>query len=351
MNAWNPPLFLRDDLGRLAASARPGADAASLSRGLLVGYGRCVVHDVPAQPPPALTPDAALVGATALTREVEQAAADIEASLARWHDAGSRAGSAAVVAGLLELRMDAWYGAEALERLAATAGGDQAGRLRAAVKPLDAAAHAYSAALEDNVDVLSTAAATPLLRNWRAMLPPRLDRYEPLPWWLDGTLEVAALKLAREFDSSPAGRGDRPDAAPMPRPPEDRAAALRDDPLRRASVALAAAGTGRGVTALHWTLPGTSLHATMYVPPTLAGVDHLTLELEDAAGGTAAIDAVGTLSLLNGIPVCWSLGGTADRPTVVATWPWTGAEQLSADGMMALVDAQSGLEWTAADPR
>ncbi|MFM8577874.1 MAG: hypothetical protein ACKOCN_03600, partial [Planctomycetaceae bacterium] len=235
MNAWNPPSFLGQEFEQLQAAF--SHDDAAAVRGLLVAYGKCIVHDGPIGEPAAISPATAISGAADLTREIEAATVGIGASVDRWRDADSQFESDAIVVGLLELRMDAWYAAEALERLAERAGVDDRAQLEAATTALDAAAHGYSVALEDNVDVLATGAGTPLLRNWRAMLPPRHD---PLPWWLDGTLEAATLELGREFDGSIGAWRPRHLVESIPITRAHEVARASDASLRRASAALAA---------------------------------------------------------------------------------------------------------------
>lgn len=345
MNAWKPPSSLGKELERLQAAAGSTINDKARARDLLVAYGRCVVHDVPVVRPAALTSDAAILGASDLTREIERATSDIGASMDRWRDADDQVEGDAIVAGLLKLRMDAWCGAEALERLAEEAGRDAGSRLRNAVKPLHEAARAYSQLLDDNVDILSTAVGTPLLREWRAMLP---ARHDPLPWWLDGTLEEAAIKLGREFDRSVDAwhRGKRPEIIPIAR--ERQVARVSDVALRRPAAALAASTSRPMVGGIEWTLPGTTLRATLYVPPNLKAGDVLSLALVDTGGGNAAFDAVGSVSFLNGQPLHWRLTGSAQRPEVTASWWWSGAEQLAEDGTLHLVDGATGTEWVAA---
>jgi hypothetical protein len=345
MTAWMPPSFFSDDLRQLqSATGAPPNDAAQ-ARSLLVAFGRCVVHDVPVDRPVGVSAEVAVLGAVAFTNELKQATSDGDASVRCWHDADSQFESDAVVAGLLELRMDAWYAAEALERLVEDSDSAAAVRLRTTLHSLDAAAHAYDVMLEENQDVLATSAGTPLLRNWRAMLP---ERHDPLPWWLDGTLEAAAMELHSEFEAA-AGvfrRRRRADVIPFDRSvPVARAS---DMALRRASAALAASASQNIVVGLEWTLPGTPLKATLYVPPTLKNDGVLWLTLVDAAGGNAAFESVGCISFLNGNPVHWRLTGSSQRPEVTASLYWSGASQLTNEGSLRLVDGMTGTEWVAA---
>lgn len=344
MNAWNPPSFLGQEFEQLRAAF--SHDDAVAARGLLVAYGKCIVHDAPVGEPAAISPATAISGAADLTREIEAATAGIGASVDRWRDADSQFESDAIVVGLLELRMDAWYAAEALERLAERADGDAGVRLETATTALDAAAHAYSVALEDNVDVLATVAGTPVLRNWRSMLP---ARHDPLPWWLDGTLEAAALELGREFDRSIGVWSPRESVAPIPITREHEVARASDASLRRASAALAAYAPNLTMNSIEWTLPGTPLRATLYhLTSGLKAGEPLLLELADTTGGDAAYDAVGSVSFLNGSPLHWRLTGSVDQPEVTASWAWGGEGQLSDARTLQLLDGGTGAEWTRA---
>ncbi len=345
MNAWNPPSFLGQEFEQLQAAFSHDDDAAA-ARGLLVAYGKCIVHDVPVGEPAAITPAAAMIGAADLTGEIKVATAGIGMAVDRWRDADSHFESDAIVIGFLELRMDAWYAAEALERLAERAEVDARMRLETATTALDAAAHAYSVALEDNVDVLATVAGTPVLRNWRAMLP---ARHDPLPWWLDGSLEAAALELGREFDRSIGVWRPRQPVAPIPITRAHEVTRASDASLRRASAALAAYAPSATMSSIEWTLPGTPLRATLYhLTSGLKAGEPLLLELADTTGGDAAFDAVGSVSFLNGSPLHWRLTGSADQPEVTASWAWGGEGQLSDARTLQLLDGGTGTEWVLA---
>lgn len=343
MNAWKPPQFIREEYEWLAEQPVAASDPAA-ARAVLVSYGRCVIHgleDVTA-PSPAVAGLGAETFSADLVTETEAVPDAIEA----WMQADDNAVAEDIVVGLLDLRMQAWATAEGLERIAKTAG-EAAAEILESVAAVDAAARNFDRKLEEHLDVLSTVVDTPLLKNWRAMLPPATG-YESLPWWLDGTLEREAIQGESEF-AAMAGLFNREKSAEVGRV-QPAAARHGDELLRNLTRALAAAPAADEVQALRWTLPGTPLRATLIIPPDCvsAGRDHLTLDLEDTTGGDAAFAAVGSLSLLNDIPVCWSLGGSSTQPDVRAAWPWTGdASGLAEDGALRLVDAATGTEWVA----
>lgn len=54
---------------------------------------------------------------------------------------------------------------------------------------------------DEQIRLLSVAAELPLLANWRKMLV--VPYSDPLPWWLDGTLEAIAAQTAREIIELP----------------------------------------------------------------------------------------------------------------------------------------------------
>lgn len=339
MNAWNPPSFFGEELTRLQAAAGSGIEDAAMARALLVAYGRCLVHDVPVGEPTVLTPDVAMLGAADITQEIEGETVGIGATVNRWRDADSQFESDAIIAGLLQLRMDAWYAAEALEQRADRLVFDLRARLEAATTSLDVAAHAYSQTLGENVDILSTAVGTPLLRNMRAMLP---ARHDPLPWWLDGTLEAAAIELGHEFDRSIGAWRPRQRSETIPIELRRDAMRASDTSLRRAAPSLAAHAPNQIMNSIEWMLPGTPLRATLYhVTSGLKAGQPLQVELQDTTGGDAAFDAVGSVSFLNGDPLHWRLVGSAERPVVAASW----GGELSEGRTLQLLDGATGAEW------
>lgn len=344
MNAWKPPQFIRDEYEWLAEQQVAAADPAA-ARAVLVGYGRCVIHGL-AEDVTAPSSTVAGLGVETFLAELATETEAVPDAIDAWMQADETAVAEDIVVGLLDLRMQCWAVAEGLERIAKTAG-EAVAEILQSVAAVDAATRNFDRKLEEHLDVLSTIVRTPLLKNWRAMLPPAAG-YEPLPWWLDGTLERAAIRGEAEFTAM-AGLFSRVRSAEL-RPAEPTASRHGDELLRNLTAALAAAPVPGEVQALRWTLPGTPLRATLVIPPDCieARRDYLGLDLEDTTGGDAAFAAVGSLSLLNDIPICWSLGGSSTQPDVRAAWPWTGdASGLAKDGALRLVDAATGTEWVA----
>lgn len=336
-----PPLFFREAFDRLLEELPAQRGLPPLAQALLVAHGRCIVHDVTPDTLPPLPLDVAVTGGKTLALEIEAAAADVPDAAARWDAADGGPEGDAIVAGLLEARMEAWYGAESLEAAERGAAPDESAVLASALERLDAAARAFDVGLEAHLDILSAVVGTPLLRNWRAMLP---DRHEWLPWWLDGTLEATALRLEQDLESAPRHRGRQ--RGPSPRPM--LANRCDDMPLRHAAAALAAEASGRGVRTIGWRSPDSTLRVTMYVPPRISAGDLLHAELMDGAGNDVPWRAVGTVFFLNGLPLHWRLGG-GTRAEVVASWSWQGQSQLADDRRLKLVEAATGLEWERID--
>lgn len=345
MTAWKAPQFILDEYEWLGEQRVAAADP-STARTVVVGFGRCVVHGLGDEvPQPSVA--VAVPGAETFLADLEREITAVPAAMTRWQDADDSDEAEDIVVGLLELRMECWYAAEGLERVAETAG-EAAAPLRELIVAIDTSTRKYDERLEENLDVLSTIVDTLLLKNWRAMLPPMVDAYEPLPWWLDGTLELEAIRDERQFVGI-AGilkRSERDEVLPATRV----ATRHQDDILRGTVAALAAAPAAGDLQALSWTLPGTPLRATLMIPPDLSagGGDSLTLDLEDTTGGNAALVAVGSLAVLNGVPICWSLGGSAAQPDVRAVWPWTGeVSALTENRTLSLIEAATGVEWVA----
>lgn len=340
----------REDLDRLLVAARksdadggvPTAD--DWARRVLTAFGRCLAYDVTTDSLSKVAGEVLLTGAEALNAEVVATTATLPTLAERWRRTTNQSECDALAGGTLELRMDAWYAVEALDFAADSAAGEGRNHVLQAAVALDRAVQQYDALLEEHLDILATLVATPLLTGWRAALP---ARHDPLPWWLDGTLEAQALKTAAEAERGLSGGEFQPTDAggliPLVRPAAGRHA---DDALRSASAALAAyAASGRSVLAIEWTLPETSLQTTLYVTPGLAVGDELTFYLEDAAGGDAALRAVGEIVFLNGLPARWRRARGKSEDSVCATWPWSGAQQLLATQELVLVDGKTGVEW------
>ncbi len=326
-----------------------GPNAAVSPKDALVALGECIVMDAydAGETPPLFSAEIALEGANAVMAGVSAATARAKSLEKVWDCVTTQAECDEVTSGLLRVRMEAWYAIEALDCLADTSVGDVRRRLLGTAEAIDDDTETYDDVLVEHLDILSTLVATPWLRQWRQELPPK---HEPLPWWLDGTLEAEAIRIGRESDREPRlalPRGSASaviaasDALPIRR--------HRDDVLRHAVTALAAAApAGTPMQTIVWTLPGSSLTATLYVPARMTEVDQLSMHLSDGGDGSAS-HAVGTIVFLNGRAACWRLSRDVTGDFITASWAWDEFHDLSQSRELILQDGQTGVEWIRAD--
>ena len=323
-------------------------DVAVFAKDALVSLGECIVTDVydRGELPPPLPPEIALKGAG----EVEAGASTAVAAAQRldqsWDLANTQESCDGLTSVLLRARIEAWYATESLDYLADVYQPPAKGKLLQAAASLDQAARAFDKLLVQHLDILSTLVATPWLRIWRQELPTTRE----LPWWLDGTLEAEAIRIGRESDLEP--RLALPcrlasvviqssDVVPVRR--------HRDDALRLAVTALAAAAPAdTPMQTIAWTLPGSSLTATLYVSSRVAEGEQLSMHLGDGGDGSAS-QAVGSIVFLNGRPACWRLSRDVSGDFITASWSWDEIRDLSQSRELTLQDGQTGAEWSRAD--
>jgi hypothetical protein len=315
----------------------------------LVALGECIVMDAyeASEQPPFLAAEVALEGARAVIADVSAATASAENLEKAWDRVTTQSECDELTSELVRVRMEAWYAMEAIDSLADAATGESRSGLLQSAAEIDESTRAFDKALLNHLDILSTLVETPWLRKWRQELPPR---HEPLPWWMDGTLEAEAIRIGRESDREPRlalPRGSAyavitaSDALPIRR--------HRDDVLRHAVTALAAAASaGTPMQTIVWTLPGSSLTATLYVPARMTEEDQLSMHLSDGGDGSAS-HAVGTIVFLNGRAACWRLSRDVTGDFITASWAWDDFHDLSQSRELILQDGQSGVEWIRAD--
>jgi len=324
------------------------SDAVS-PKDALVALGECIVMDAyeASEPPPFPAAEVALKGASAVIAGVSAATASAEKLEKAWDHATTQSECDELTSGLLRVRMEAWYAMEAIDSLADAATGESRSRLLQSASDIDESTRAFDKAILNHLDILSTLVETPWLRKWRQELP---SRHEPLPWWLDGTLESEAIRVAQDSDREPSVGLPRVKSSP-------RSAAgeivpirrHRDDVLRHAVTALAAAASaGTPMQTIEWTLPGSSLTATLYVPARMTEEDQLSMHLSDGGDGSAS-HAVGTIVFLNGRAACWRLSRDVTGDFITASWAWDEFRDLSQSRELILQDGQTGVEWIRAD--
>ena len=323
-------------------------DVAVFAKDALVSLGECIVTDVydGGELPPPLPPEIAVKGAGEVEADTSTAAAAAQRLEQSWDLANTQEECDGLASGLLRVRIEAWYATEALDYLADTAQAPIQGRLLQAAASLDQATTAFDKLLVKHLDILSILVATPWLKKWRQELPTSHE----LPWWLDGTLEAEAIRIGREADQEPRlalPQGGAStvitlsDILPIRR--------HRDDALRHAITALAAAApAGAPMKTIAWTLPGSTLTATLYVPSRITEGDQLSMHLGDEGDGSAS-HADGTIVFLNGRPACWRLSRDVTGDFITASWSWDEIRDLSQSRELTLQDGQTGAEWSRAD--
>lgn len=207
------PLNLRDQLrealaqpalasfaGEGGGAAPPPAEARQAAYELAVALGSCRLFGIElgAEVEGDLPTAVALAAADELIAVAEQGVRDAQ-GLGEEVDAAEEAVEAeSACCDLLETAMETWAAYLAiddayqydLEEVAA----DLAGftdRIGACLDALDR----FDAALQERADLLTLAAGTELLRNWRVLLAEEYGAAPP--WWLDGTLEELAGEVER----------------------------------------------------------------------------------------------------------------------------------------------------------
>jgi hypothetical protein len=205
--------------------ASPAADAAAyrLARAL----GECALFGVD---PDELGGTLPVVCARAAVRQA-QALAERVTEQARtlgelFDQTRSGVEAEQLVAGLLLVRTDlqaAFLALEEADLAALEQGHPDHAALDAELDGLVAALEELDAALQDQLELLTVAADTNLLRNLRAQLA---EPYRSAPfWWLDGTIEaVAERSYEQVLETAPSPeawarlRGDAPGSATLPFP-------------------------------------------------------------------------------------------------------------------------------------
>lgn len=322
-------------------------DVGVFAKDALVSLGECIVTEAygEAQPPP-LPSEIALKGAGEVVADISTAAATAQRLERSWDLANTQEECDGLTSGLLRTRSAAWYATEALDYLADASQPLAQSKLLQAAASLDQVTRAFDKLLVQHLDILSTLVVTPWLRRWRQELPASHE----LPWWLDGTLEAEAIRIGRESDREPRIALPRGGASVVIRASDVVPVRRhRDDALRLAVTALAAAAPADApMKTIAWTLPGSTLTATLYVPSRITEGDQLAMHLGDGGDGSAS-QAVGTIVFLNGRPACWRLSRDVTGDFITASWSWDEIRDLSQSRELTLQDGQTGAEWSRAD--
>ena len=315
MNDLAPDTFgYREDY--LDALGRVGPDGTALAAWrLALAWGRCLLYGVPvgdAGGPLApriatLAIDELEARSAAMTREADRLEAD-------WGEAVDPSEGDDYCARLLNFRMDLWAVALAVDEAALAAGG---AALRAALDRSDEAADRFDRALEARVKILATVSGTRLLENWRDMLA--APYRDPLPWWLDGTLEAVARRTEEEAVRTMPGPGAWAALTRLPSPSWTRVGEILGQLIRPATPAFGYGETeGRGPRSgpvLCWLSPDGRWRAEVCVPDPLTPEEVARprpMAFTRVADDAAAVELAGAVIRLDGVTAEVGADGRAD---------------------------------------
>jgi hypothetical protein len=211
----------------------------------------------------------------------------------RWDEATTQFSADRVVAEPLAIRLLAELVMRDITRRSAAPSKDS---LAADVSALAERVEAFDDALMTHMDCLSTLADGDLLPAWRRLLLSDTD--EPLPWWLDGSLELAAAARANELDDVArhveTAIGDGPSSPNLN--------AVSDEGLTDRSGGPGTASDVAPGMPYRWHHPTRNLIATLEVPARLDEDAQLRLVFS-GSDRESVRELVGEAFLLNGFPV------------------------------------------------
>lgn len=300
------------------ALARLGPDTPSpVARDLLVMLGR---HAAAGHAPPKVP----AMAVTSLLDEARKFSGELTADTSgladledRWHAAAGQEMADTIVTAPLAIHLDALYAVEAVESLA-EASPENTAVIDPVAHELAVAFLGHDRALRSHAGVLCTLADGDAFKAWRRSLPASMD---PIPWWLDGSLEAEAAALVRRTDSQ-AGRisaalDEGAVVLPMPQAPA-AARAIRNAAGFRLAAATAAPA---GLSSHSWRHPSALIEAILWVPATFGDGADLRMVFRGSAERREERDLVGEVVLLEGLPAIVRLEREGDAERVEASWP------------------------------
>jgi hypothetical protein len=218
---------------------------------------------------------------------------------------------------VVETRMEAWAAFVAVDEAYADCLGERdplagrfAGQLDAVLDRLEA----WDGLLQQHVVLLSVAADTQLLGNWRANLAGNFR--QPLPWWLDGCLEEAA----RQLPHLPFGRRRRWLPAVVP----TRVLAAETSPAAEEAASGLKWLSPDGRFRAYLTIPGRVTDTTILVVAVLTADDRPATELAGQPMTVAGFSAQLTESGRANLPAAQLEAHAAEEPRLTVggvDWP------------------------------
>jgi hypothetical protein len=287
----------------------PITDAARLAAyELAVALGRCRLFGV--EPGTdldgTLPPLVAMAAARALHDQLRHWTESVRQLDQRWEDTPNPIEADDFCYDLLEGRMEAMAAFTVIDEAYADCLDNRdalLGEFTNAVDGVLDALQALDEGLQAQKDLLSLAAGTHLLENWRTLLAE--PYHETPPWWLDGTLEEAAQRIRRTaLETQPDGATWRRHKTRLFDPPRTPVVIIWF-PRRIERVArLAAQGTEEPqapIAAVSWTAPDAAHYAVLSVPETADDDSSLTVAFFDPQDRpTTEFD--GSVAILASVP-------------------------------------------------
>lgn len=309
----------------VTASSTGRTSPANLAEAVIArGYGRLYGGTQPATelPRAVIAPTAALLAERMSAAERDAAALPVTWSRAAPDEAD------ALVARLLQARMDAW--AATAELVAAVDGLDDAA-VAAAFEDFEDAVDRFDRKLAGRADLLATLVGTAVLDGWRQQLA--LAHNDPLPWWLDGRLEARAEAMVRSVDRlarKSASADGRHEPAAGTLPSGHPLAAVRPVFVQEYA---AAAEAGHSVEArqFRWRDAGGDFLAALLPPPRRAANPQAAIVEFTTVAGNPATNLVGRVAVLG---ACTSPIVPVGDAAVVARFP---GDVLRGDGADAVL--------------
>lgn len=295
------------------AAGKPADDLAEavIARGYARLYG--------GKPPAGDLPQAAFGPAAAvLADRVGAAERDAAALPVTWRQAGPDEADA-LVARLLQTRMDGW--AATTEFVAAAESATPAASMAAALETFEDALDRFDRRLAGREDLLATLVGTGVLDAWRRQLA--TEHSDPLPWWLDGRLERRAEAMARAVDRlagrrRAAAEGSTGVSATIP---IGHPLATVRPVFVQEYAAAAEAGPTVESRQFRWRAADGDYAAALIPPPQRRAVPKVAIVEFTTSAGAPAAELIGRIALLRGVSAAISRVDEAPNAAVVARFP------------------------------
>jgi len=280
-----------------------------------VAWGDCLLFtgEVPAGTFPEWLAESAANRLNVLLAEASENASQLPVD---WDMSGPDEADDQVIA-LLEARMNAWAAFETLDLVPSTA---------ALAQPLatcEATLARFDEALADRIDYLATVADTELLTNWRLSLADAFR--DPLPWWLDGRLESAAIIVEHSIARMERYLIERWPKLPLVSGTHQETGKLRSRFEQRYAAAAQTSKTDAELASVvRWRSPDRLLEARLLPPVGGRVIDPKKVVIEFSTAPSGNLAALrGCVAVFGevGVPLGWRV--IDDEEIVIAEFPFS----------------------------